>query len=217
MVLQSSGTISLSQIGGEFLNQNPLTLSEFYNADLGVPKRTDPVNPGRLAPEISFSDFYGTRRVFTYSWNPSGTTINYGGANRIAVAVDDFNMLQSAVSAGWNGYSSLIWEINDNIMAYATSRARPAMQIDYIDNNPAGYGPRWPRDIIIDNRGWIMGRGGNGSNGNGQGQSGGGALYIRGTTGSIQDNEDNSGNAGGTGLVIIQNTKAILGGGGGGN
>ena len=131
MVLQSSGTISLSQIGGEFQNQNPITLSEFYNADLGVPKRTDPVNPGRLAPEISLSDFYGTRSVFIYSWNPSGTTITYAGASRTAVAVDNFNMLQSAASAGWNGYSSLIWQIDDSIMAYATSRARPAMQIDY--------------------------------------------------------------------------------------
>ena len=68
MVLQSSGTISLSQIGSEFTNLNPITLSEFYNVDLGVPKITDPVNPGRSAPEISLSDFYGTRKTFIYSW-----------------------------------------------------------------------------------------------------------------------------------------------------
>lgn len=219
MVLQASGTISLGQIGAEFLDINPITLSEFYDADLGVPKITDPPNPGRAAPEISLSDFYGTRRVFTYSWNPSGTSITYGGASRTAVAVDNFDMLQAAVSAGWNGYSSLIWEINNNIMAYATSRVRPAMQIDYtsISYNPAGYGKRWPRQITIDNRGWIMGKGGNGSSGNSKGQDGGGALFIRGATGSIDDNEASSGTAGGTGLVRIQNTKAILGGGGGGN
>lgn len=220
MVLTTSGTISLGDIGLEFLDINPITLSEFYDADLGVPKITDPPNPGRAAPEISLSDFYGKRRVFTYSWNPSGTSISYGGASRTAVAVDEFNMLGAAVSAGWNGYSSLIWEINDNIMAYATSRARPAMAVDYAlstYNGPAGYGKRWPREITIDNRGWIMGKGGNGSSGNGQGQSGGGALRIRGTTGSIDDNEASNGTAGGTGLVRIQNTKAILGGGGGGN
>lgn len=223
MVLQSSGTISLGQIGGEFQDQNPITLSEFYNADLGVPKTTDHPNG---TPEISFSDFYGKRKTFIYSWSPSGSSVPYNGRDRTAVAVDNFDMLNAANSAGWNGYSSLIWEISGDIMAYATSRARAGMIIDYTSSNysPAGYGKRWPRDIQIDNRGWIMGKGGNGSSGNGRGQDGGIALRIRGATGStgdyeadIDENEANNGNAGGTGLVTINNTGAILGGGGGGN
>jgi len=226
MVLQASGTISLGDIGSEFLDMNPITLSEFYDSDLGVPKITDPPAPGRQLPQISLSDFYGTRRVFTYSWNPSGSSVPYAGKDRTAVACDEFDMLRAANSAGWNGYSSLIFEISDLIMAYATSRVRPAMSMDYTSQNytPTGYGKRWPRDIIIDNRGWIMGKGGNGSSGNGKGQDGGGALSIRGATGStgnydddIEENEANNGNAGGTGLVTIKNTGAILGGGGGGN
>ena len=50
MTMQTSGAISLSQIQTEFGGTNPISLSEYYGADDGVP----------TSNAISFSDFYGT-------------------------------------------------------------------------------------------------------------------------------------------------------------
>jgi len=228
--IPTSGSISLSQIGAEFSKINPIPLAYFYNADLGVPKNIGPAGPITPLPEISFSDFYGTRSIFVYTWNPSGTGDTYQGLSVKSVAVDDFDILQAANSAGWNGYTELLFNIPNNIMAYATSTGNPAMKIDYTSSSytPSGYGKRWPRTITIDNQGWLMGKGGNGAQSQANGQAGGGVIEIVGTTpvvgvgdqgnkfGADPENEANDGNAGGTGLVIIQNTKAILAGGGGG-
>src|SRR6056300_1980834 len=50
MALQSSGAIKLSEIQTEFGGSNPISLSEYYAADVGVP----------ASGEISIADFYGT-------------------------------------------------------------------------------------------------------------------------------------------------------------
>ena len=50
MALQSSGAIKLSEIQTEFGGSNPISLSEYYAADVGVP----------ASGEIAIADFYGT-------------------------------------------------------------------------------------------------------------------------------------------------------------
>lgn len=56
MALQSSGTISLLDIQTEFGGANPISLSEYYGADTGVP----------ASGQISLSDFYGKSSVTNY-------------------------------------------------------------------------------------------------------------------------------------------------------
>lgn len=59
MVLPSSGPISLGNIGTEFNDTTPTSISEFYNPPPGV--------GGSIPPsgEISFSDFYSSTNSFT--------------------------------------------------------------------------------------------------------------------------------------------------------
>ena len=63
--MQSSGQIKLSEIQTEFGGSAPTALSEYYDADTGVP----------ASGEIEFADFYGTS-AYTPSaqyWTSSGT------------------------------------------------------------------------------------------------------------------------------------------------
>ena len=53
MALQASGAIKLSEIQTEFGGTNPISLSEYYDADTGVP----------ASGVISLTDFYGTSAV----------------------------------------------------------------------------------------------------------------------------------------------------------
>ena len=65
MTMQSSGQITLSEIAAEFGGSAPHSLSEYYDADTGVP----------ASGVISFSDFYGTS-AYTPSaqyWTSSST------------------------------------------------------------------------------------------------------------------------------------------------
>ena len=70
MVLQASGAISLGQIGTEFNNTNPISISEFYNP---------PVNVSASIPAsgtISFSNFYSATNTWTTTFaEPPYTTI----------------------------------------------------------------------------------------------------------------------------------------------
>ena len=54
MALQSSGSISLSQIAAEFGGSTPHSLSEYYGVASGVPS----------SGAIDFADFYGTSAEF---------------------------------------------------------------------------------------------------------------------------------------------------------
>jgi hypothetical protein len=59
MALQSSGPISLGDIQTEFGGSNPISISEYYGADTGVPG----------SGTISLSDFYGKSNVdVTPTW-----------------------------------------------------------------------------------------------------------------------------------------------------
>jgi len=73
MALQSSGAIKLSEIQTEFGGSNPISLSEYYAADVGVP----------ASGEISIADFYGTSSALnvtvTQAIYTSGTSSIYYG------------------------------------------------------------------------------------------------------------------------------------------
>ena len=62
MVLQTSGTISLSDIQGEFLGDNPISISEYYRGGTYVPEAAINANIP-TSGTISLSDFYGTSRA----------------------------------------------------------------------------------------------------------------------------------------------------------
>lgn len=53
MALQASGAISLGDIQTEFGGSNPISISEYYGEDTGIP----------ASGTISFSDFYGTSSI----------------------------------------------------------------------------------------------------------------------------------------------------------
>lgn len=66
MALQSSGAISLSDVQTEHGGSNPISISEYYDADTGVP----------ASGTISLSDFYGTSS-FSPAINTTGLYIYY--------------------------------------------------------------------------------------------------------------------------------------------
>ena len=71
MVLQASGAISLGQIGTEFNNTNPISISEFYNP---------PVNVSASIPAsgtISFSNFYSATNTWTTTFAEPPYTTTY--------------------------------------------------------------------------------------------------------------------------------------------
>ena len=63
MALQTSGSISLSQIANEFNDTAPHSLSEQYGAATGIPS----------SGAISFSDFYGATSTTTHTVSPKAT------------------------------------------------------------------------------------------------------------------------------------------------
>ena len=65
MALPSSGPLSLSQIQTEFGGTNPISLSEYYGADTGVP----------ASGALTVSDFYGANAVPPYPTIEYPTTV----------------------------------------------------------------------------------------------------------------------------------------------
>ena len=104
MTLQTSGAISLLQVGNEFEDSSPHSMSEFYSADTGVPS----------SGVISLSDFYGK----------SGAEINFTGYLETTLKNPQNNgnyyaaMPTSAASADliiagvWHSNSSYTTELN---------------------------------------------------------------------------------------------------------
>ncbi len=131
MPLQSSGSISLSQIASEFGDSQPHSLSEFYaGGSAGVTSGGAPNVPS--SGEISFDDFYGASNqvtetasnnqtnivlstVFGSNWAsavpkvysvPSG--VNIGGTNTHAVHADSgmggtLNIVVAGTITGYGG------------------------------------------------------------------------------------------------------------------
>ena len=101
MGLQSSGSISLSNIAGEFGGSTPHSLSEYYDAASGIP----------ASGQISFSNFYGASAVSHWIATIGGT----GFDDAQGIAVDGSGNVYIAGrtgSAGAGSYDVLIVKYN---------------------------------------------------------------------------------------------------------
>lgn len=101
MGLQSSGSISLSDIAGEFGGSTPHSLSEYYDAASGIP----------ASGQISFSNFYGASAVSHWIATIGGTSID----DAAGIAVDGSGNVYIAGrthSTGAGSYDALIVKYN---------------------------------------------------------------------------------------------------------
>ena len=87
MALQTSGTISLSQVQGEFGGSNPISMSEYYRNGSYVPSTITTTSTtgwyGQLSPLWSWVVASGTSTYQAY-WN--GTAVGSGSGSSITVS-----------------------------------------------------------------------------------------------------------------------------------
>ena len=113
MVLQVSGPIRLSDIGAEFGDTAPHSLSEFYGATASV------VTSG----PISLGGFYGLANFTPLTYTISNHTAN--------VEIDNASLLL----AGWDGLGPVTIEVPAGIYVYSDSTALPGMTISGVYPN----------------------------------------------------------------------------------
>lgn len=87
MALQASGPISLANIQTEFGGANPISITEYYGADTGVP----------ASGTISLSDFYGKSNVdVTPTWT-NWTEFNLGPGSDVS-STATFSSINQAIT-----------------------------------------------------------------------------------------------------------------------
>ena len=173
MPLQSSGSISLSQIASEFGDSQPHSLSEFYaGGSAGVTSGGAPNVPS--SGEISFDDFYGA-------------------ANQVTVTISSSATNQNVSTLFGSNFSSAIPKvlvINSGVELGATSPSNYALQV------PSGMSGT----LNIQNAGTISGAGGDGGAQNsGNGTDGGTALFIASSNVTVTNTGTIRGGGGGGG------------------
>lgn len=97
MSLQVNGAISVANIGVEFRDSTPYSMSEFYRGGSRVPN-TPSTSTIPISGPISLSNFYGTRNLFEYNETLSTNTGSYAVYSKL-------------IAAGWNGSSPFIANI----------------------------------------------------------------------------------------------------------
>ena len=147
------------------------------------------------------TNFYGKSNSFTYTVSANQT---------------NFCMRAGAVTAGWNGSSALVVNINSGVIISANSTGANAMTIS--GSFPAG--------VTVNNSGTIVGMGGGGGTGGsycgGAGVCGGTALKVsstvtfNNTSGTIAGGGGGGGGGAGIGYVPGCCGLAYFAGGGGG-
>lgn len=193
MALQSSGTISLSQVNVEL----GLSATAVISLNDAAVRALFQVGSGGIA----LSNGYGKSRSFNANIVISGN-------------VDRYNLYNAVVALGWN--QSVIVNIsvviNSGVYVYSSTTATPAF---VTGSFPAG------SSISIVNNGTIVGMGGAGGNAhNGAGQSGGGAFLAQ-TSIILTNNNTIAGGGGGGGaggyFVLVTGYLAAYHGGYGGS
>jgi hypothetical protein len=103
---------------------------------------------------ISFSQLYGAANIYAFT---------------ISTNTQEADIRALAVTAGWDENSNLRVVINSGVYVWSNNINTPALKID----------GSFPSSVIIENYGYIIGRGGNGSAGNNNdAQAGGSAIKI---------------------------------------
>lgn len=92
MTLQASGAITLANVQTEFGGANPISLSEYYGADTGVP----------ASGAISMSQFYGKSSVVQTTMTVTEGTTNPGGK----VPTDYWGYNDAAATVGIAAFGS---------------------------------------------------------------------------------------------------------------
>lgn len=191
MAIQASGAVKLSEIQTEFTGSNPISMSEYYRGAGYVTGNNTSVP---TSGAISVSNFYGTKREFTFTIATSYTT------------TQDLRTL--ALAAGWDGAAPVVATVDTGVTLRGAAGAG-AVNSSGTSNIPGSAGSTgltitgsFPAGVSLINNGTVYGGGGGG---------GGGGAYGGG----------GSGGAGGAALLIsvpvsITNNNVIGGGGGGG-
>lgn len=200
MALPPGGSLSLSQIQGEFGGSNPISMSEYYRGGAFVTNNNTSVP---TSGTISISNFYGTvRRIFIPITISSSTY--------------SFNVYDNRGGSYVPGISDIQVTVNSGVRVGSTSTGLYAM---YVTNQFSS-----GDTVTIVNNGVIQGMGGQGADSvvgavdGGPGGGAGPALYVNWPT-TIQNNSIIAGGGGGGGAGGGgQDDKgpARWGGGGGG-
>lgn len=211
MALQSSGSISLSEIQTEFGGSNPISISEYYAGGANVPSGT--TGDGGAIPtsgEISIGDFYGASNrvaiILTISANTNGYNIFNNRGGTYVAGGSDVTLVNNA-----NIYST-------SGVALDTGTGWTAGDTITIDNN-----------ALIVGHGGDGGAGGNATNQLGLNASNGGAgstafnlqysITLDNTGGTISGGSGGGGGGGGASCASAAKGSTIYnpcGGGGGG-
>jgi hypothetical protein len=206
MPLQTSGPISLNDIGGFFGATNPYAINQFYRGGSYVPNIAANNNVP-TSGKISISNFYGAAKTLN-----TVTYTNTGGTNSFTVPTNVTALVITAVGGGGGSGGSYAgaWT-NSYITTYNGATGGSAQSVSgtltvtpgqTYTINPGGSG-----SYGLDN--WNLGSGGNsGSNAN---------SSYSGASGSY--NSGGGGGGGGAASIILLGSTPIVvaAGGGGGN
>ena len=146
---------------------------------------------GGSAPH-SLSEYYGAA-----SGVPSSGTISlgdfYGASSSFAFTLsssqENWNLRSAALASGWDGVSQLTVNISSGVYVWSDSISLAGL---IISGSFAG-------GLIVNNSGFIMGRGGNGGSTSFAVQNGGPGITVSLTSGSASFNNQSSGYIGGGG------------------
>jgi len=171
MALPGSGQITLNQVNVE------LGLSG--TAQIGMNDSAVRTLFGIASGEIEMSDGYGKANEFTLT---------------ISSNTQEANLATLASSAGWNGSSALVCNINSNIYVWSDNTSNAGLLLT--GNFPGG--------VTVNNSGLIIGRGGN----SGRSNNDSGATYSAAGNAIVISSSSS--------VTINNNSGAYIAGGGGG-
>jgi len=197
MTLPSSGAISLSAIQTEFGGANPIGLSEYYRGGGIIPATTSFNTTIPTSGLITFSNFYGTQKVFLFVTNITSVYTSY-------------NIRDNVLAAGWDG-SSLVEAIVTNSTTLSSGGSTFALRTGTFPSGSV---------IKIINNGQIFGRGGSGAGGSysATGGAAGDAILLDTNLTSLDNTSGYIFGGGGGGGVsqYADSTSTYYAGGGGG-
>ena len=155
---------------------------------------TSTVDLNQLVPKsgsISFSQLYGAANIYTYT---------------ISTNTQEADIRALAVTSGWDQNSKLRVVINSGVYVWSNNTNTPALKID----------GSFPGNVLIENYGYIIGKGGKGGF-NGSGGAGGPAVKMSITPGKFVQINNKLGAyiAGGGGGGSGGSSSRAAGGGGG--